>query len=135
MCNGLVGVTLGDGQPPIGRDLKRHTLFFLRTKIRHECPSGAVNDTRCMLSAFGVFIKTRPPWRCPSVSDLKWSPPKKSYKEPIRESCNSRRLMAIVAHDSIGGKYSLTVGARQNEALICLVQMCHIQYESAYLKN
>lgn len=29
VCNGLVGVTLGDGQqPPIGRDLKRHTLFF-----------------------------------------------------------------------------------------------------------
>lgn len=28
VCNGLVGVTLGDGQPPIGMDLKRHTLFF-----------------------------------------------------------------------------------------------------------
>lgn len=28
VCNGLVGVALGDGQPPIGRDLKRHALFF-----------------------------------------------------------------------------------------------------------
>lgn len=28
VCSGLVGVTLGDGQPPIGRDLKRQALFF-----------------------------------------------------------------------------------------------------------
>lgn len=28
VCNGLVGVILGDGQAPIGRDLKRQAPFF-----------------------------------------------------------------------------------------------------------
>lgn len=33
------------------------------------------------------------------------------------------------------GTYSLTVEASKDEALICLVQMCHIQCKSAYLKQ
>lgn len=30
VCNGLVGVILGDGQAPIGRDLKRQAPFFFK---------------------------------------------------------------------------------------------------------
>lgn len=56
VCEGLVGVTLGDGQSPIGSDLKRHALFFQETKIGHECPSQAVSF--CMSRLFApAFIR------------------------------------------------------------------------------
>lgn len=34
VCNGSVGVKLGDGQAPIGRDLKRQALFFSPSEQR-----------------------------------------------------------------------------------------------------
>lgn len=88
---GLVGVTLGDGQPPIGSDLKRHVLFFQGTKIGHKCPSEAVRVCVSVLSA-PAFIK-KEPYVC-------------SRSMPIKAfqlgGCSSRRLRAIVKLGYLG---------------------------------
>ena len=55
----VVGVTLGDGQPPIGRDLKRHALFFLWTKIRHGTSRPHCEQRRWRVIVLAVHQKTR----------------------------------------------------------------------------
>ena len=56
----VVGVTLGDGQPPIGRDLKRHALFFLWTKIRHGTSRPHCERRRWRVIVLAVHQKNTP---------------------------------------------------------------------------